>query len=120
MEGYTKMFMPALFAKGGYPALAARKVGGYVDAWGVEADPGWSILGYMRYRSRRDMIELVMDPRFSDSHPFKLAAMPVTFSFPTQPMIMTLASPRLWVGLGVCLGAALIHIALLSAQISAG
>jgi hypothetical protein len=33
MAGYTRMFMPALFARGGHPALAARRVGGMVDTW---------------------------------------------------------------------------------------
>jgi hypothetical protein len=98
VESYTKVFMPALFARGGHPAIVARKQGGYFDAWGVEADPGWSVIGYMRYRSRRDLAELVLDPRFSGAHDFKFAAMPNTFSFPTQPELLILASPQFWVG----------------------
>ena len=113
MEDYTKVFLPALFARGGHPALAARKVGGYFDAWGVEADPGWSILGYMRYRSRRDLAALISDPRFSGAHEFKFAAMPQTFSFPSKPQIMTLAPPPVWLALSLALAAALAHLALL-------
>lgn len=118
MSEYTRVFLPALFARGGHPAIAARKVGGYFDAWGVEADPGWSIVGYMRYRSRRDLAALVVDPRFSGAHEFKFAAMPQTYSFPTQPQIMTLATPTVWVGLVLALLAALAHIVLLQAQIA--
>ncbi|MEW6017997.1 MAG: hypothetical protein AB1760_07980 [Pseudomonadota bacterium] len=118
MSEYTRVFLPALFARGGHPAIAARKVGGYFDAWGVEADPGWSIVGYMRYRSRRDLAALVVDPRFSGAHEFKFAAMPQTYSFPTQPQIMTLATPTVWVGLVLALVAALAHIVLLQAQIA--
>jgi len=99
LETYTRTFMPALFRRGGHPAVAARKVGGYIDAWGVEADPGWSFVGYMRYRSRRDLAILASDPRFGSAHDFKFAAMPSTFSFPTRPIILGLMSPRLWVGL---------------------
>lgn len=113
MDGYTKMFLPALFRRGGHPAIAARKIGPYFDAWGVEPDPEWTLIGYMRYRSRRDLAILVADPRFGGAHDFKFAAMPQTFSFPTRPMIMTLASPRLWVGLSIALIAALAQIALL-------
>jgi hypothetical protein len=98
-ERYTRHFLPALFARGGHPALAASKVGPYFDAWGVPPDPGWSLLGYMRYRSRRDLAVLVADPRFSGAHDFKFAAMPQTFSFPTQPRIMTLAGPTVTVAL---------------------
>jgi hypothetical protein len=113
MEGYTRMFLPALFARGGHPAIAARKVGPYFGAWGVEVDPGWTIMGYMRYRSRRDLAILVADPRFGGAHDFKFAAMPQTYSFPTQPQIMTLAGPRIWVGLVLALAAALAQIAAL-------
>lgn len=116
MAGYTKMFMPALFARGGHPALAARKIGGFFDTWGMEDSPEWSLIGYMRYRSRRDLAILVCDPRFSGAHDFKYAAMPQTFNFPTRPMIMTLAGPKVWVALMLALGAALAQVALLLAK----
>jgi hypothetical protein len=113
MAGYTRMFMPALFARGGHPALAARRVGGMVDTWGLKDVPEWSMMGYIRYRSRRDLAHLVCDPRFTGAHAFKFAAMPQTFNFPTRPMIMTLAGPGIWVGLTFALAAAAAQIALL-------
>lgn len=113
MQGYTRMFLPALFARGGHPALAARRVGGLVDTWGIAERPAWSMMGYVRYRSRRDLGQLICDPRFGGAHDFKHAAMPQTFNFPTRPMIMTLAGPRIWVGLGLALAAALAQIGLL-------
>jgi hypothetical protein len=113
MAGYTRMFMPALFARGGHPALAARRVGGMVDTWGLKEVPEWSMMGYIRYRSRRDLAHLVCNPRFGGAHAFKFAAMPQTFNFPTRPMIMTLAGPRIWVGLSFALVAAVAQIALL-------
>jgi hypothetical protein len=113
MAGYTRMFMPALFARGGHPALAARRIGGMVDTWGLQEVPEWSMMGYIRYRSRRDLAHLVCNPRFGGAHAFKFAAMPQTFNFPTRPMIMTLAGPRIWVGLSFALVAAMAQIALL-------
>ena len=113
MAGYTRMFMPALVARGGHPALAARRIGGMVDTWGLKEVPEWSMMGYIRYRSRRDLAHLVCNPRFSGAHAFKFAAMPQTFNFPTRPMIMTLAGPRIWVGLSFALVAAMAQIALL-------
>lgn len=109
---YMKDFFPALLRRAGFPLLGARAIGGYVDSWNVPPDPGWTIVGYMRYRSRRDMMELVVDPRFAAAHRFKVAAMPVTFSFPTKPMAGFFMSPRAWVGLVVALVAALLHILL--------
>ncbi len=113
MTGYTRMFLPALFARGGHPALAARRIGGMVDTWGLTDVPDWSMMGYVRYRSRRDLAHLVCDPRFGGAHAFKFAAMPQTFNFPTRPMIMTLAGPRVWAGMMMALAAAAAQIILL-------
>ncbi|MFN4230530.1 hypothetical protein [Parvibaculum sp.] len=113
LNRYTSVFMRALLARGGHPAMAARKVGGYIDAWHTHPDPGWNIIGFMRYRSRRDMMELVIDPRFLPAHDFKFAAMAETFSFPTQPVIRTYLSPAVWVPLILALAAALGQIVVL-------
>jgi hypothetical protein len=110
MQRYTNVFLPALLRRGGHPVFAARKVGGYVDAWGAPADPGWTLVGYVRYRSRRDLVALVCDPRFPGAHAFKAAAMPITFSFPTQPFLLTFASPGVMVGVLIALIAALVHL----------
>jgi len=113
LQGYLKGFLPALIKRGGHPALQARKVGPYVDSWNVEPDPEWTIMGYMRYRSRRDMMALATDARFMDAHPFKHAAIETTFSFPTQRMMALYFSPTIWVALVLALGGALSHLALL-------
>jgi len=112
LREYIRGFLPTLVRHGGHPVLQAAKVGGYVDAWNVPADPGWSFVGVMRYRSRRDMAALAVDPRFTAAHPFKAAAIPVTFSFPTAPGTSFLLGPRLWVGLVLALAAALLHLTL--------
>ena len=67
----------------------------------------------MGYQSRRDLAELATAPAFLVAHPFKAAAMPNTFSFPTQPMLSLYAGPRVWVGLVLALVAAVIHLAML-------
>jgi hypothetical protein len=108
---YTGPFVRALIRRGGHPAFLAAPVGGFVDTWGVSPAAPWTMVGMMRYRSRRDLAALVTDPRFADAHPFKRAAMPVTCSFP-MGRIRFFTSPRLLVGLVLALGAALAHILL--------
>ena len=116
MKAYSKAFMPRLIKHGGHPALAARKVGGYVDAWKVGPDPGWTIVGFMRYRSRRDMLTMVIDPTFKAAHKYKLLGVEETFSFPTQPFIRIYASPRVTVLLILALAAALTQLAIIAMQ----
>ena len=111
MKRYSDPFVRALIARGGHPGMVGHKVGPYVDAWNVEGDPGWTLFGLMRYRSRRDMIRMAADPRFTDSHPYKALGIPVTFSFPTQRRISVYMGPRLWVALVLALGAALVQLA---------
>lgn len=111
MRRYSDPFVRALLGKGGHPAMVGRKVGPYVDAWNVEADPGWSIFGLMRYRSRRDLIAMVRNPLFAKVHPYKLLGIPTTFSFPTQRQVSVFMGPRMWVALVLALGAALVQIA---------
>jgi hypothetical protein len=112
MQRYSRPFVRRLLRRGGHPGMVGRKVGPYVDAWNVEADPGWSIFGLMRYRSRRDMIAMVRDPLFAQVHPYKALGIPTTFSFPTQRQLSLYMGPRAWVALVLALGAALAQLAL--------
>ena len=116
MQAYSKSFMPLLIRHGGHPALATRKVGGYVDSWMVGPDPGWSIVGFVRYRSRRDMVKMVLDPAFEAAHKYKLLGVAETFSFPTQPFLRAYVSPRVSVFLILALAAALAQLAILATR----
>ena len=112
LDGYTRHFMPALFRRAGHPAFFGRAAGGYVEQWNVAPDPGWTFGAAIRYRSRRDMIELVVDPRFANAHAFKAAAIATTFAFPTSPGFV-MVGPKIWVGLALALLAALGQLTLL-------
>lgn len=111
LRRYNDRFRGLLLRNGGHPGMIARKVGGYIDAWNCAPDPGWSIFGLMRYRSRRDLVRLVSDPAFVAGHPEKLLGTPVTFSFPSQRLLSVYAGPRVTVALVLALAAALAHLA---------
>ena len=108
---YTGYFIPKLFLRAGHPAWVGPAAGRYLEAWGVEPDPGWSFVGVMRFRSRRDMMELIMDPGFEPAHAHKIAAMANTLAFPVAPGMMFFG-PRVWVALVLALFAALGHLGL--------
>lgn len=114
MKKYSTAILKRLIRYGGHPAIAARKVGGYVDAWMVGPDPGWTIVGVMRYRSRRDLLKMAVDPSFHGVHKYKALGVAETFSFPTQAIIRTYVSPRVTVFLVLALGAALAQLAILA------
>lgn len=99
IQDYFGPFSKALFKRGGHPVLMFRKKGGYIDSWNASADEGFHSIGTMRYRSRRDLMLLVSDPRFADSHKYKLAAIDGTISFPMQSFMSTYLKPKFWVPL---------------------
>lgn len=109
LNRYTSYFMGELFRRAGHPAFAGPAAGDNLEQWGVET-PAWTFSGVIRYRSRRDMIELATDPRFEPAHAYKIAAMASTYAFPVAPAPI-FVGPRVWIGLGLALVAALGHLA---------
>lgn len=111
LQAYARRFVRLLLRHGGHPLLALRKVGGYVDAWNVAPDPGWHVVGAMRYRSRRDLMRIALHPALGPVHLLKSAGTAMTFSFPTQPVVSGALRPRAAVALLLALAAALVHLA---------
>ena len=107
LNGYFIPFTKELFKRAGHPVIASQKVGGYIDSWATAADPGWDLVSLMRYRSRRDFAELVVDPFFEDIHVFKKTAIKQTASFPTQTTVSFFLSPSFFVPIFLLLLASL-------------
>jgi hypothetical protein len=66
-----------------------------VNADGMEQ---WTAGAGMRYRSRRDVLEISMNPAFQGAHEFKVAAMAKTIAFPIDPWFH-LGDPRILLAL---------------------
>lgn len=65
---YFGPFSLALLKRGGHPVFQARRVGNNVDSWNAEHNLGFNGAAMMRYKSRRDLVELMLDPAFADGH----------------------------------------------------
>ena len=96
LNNYFGPFAGALFLRGGHPVFQARTVGGFIDSWNADDNLSFSGTAMMRYRSRRDIAELVMDPMFADGHIYKLAAIERTISYPTQIIMSGSMAPHIW------------------------
>ena len=110
LDSYYLPFAGKILARAGYPAFTALVQGGYIEAWGAAANPGWHAAGVMRYRSRRDLLASVNDPAFNDIHIYKRVALAATFAIPAKSIGGMLLSPRVWVALLIFAFAALVHI----------
>ncbi len=90
---YFGPFSLALLKRGGHPVFQARRVGGNVDSWNADNNVSFGATAMMRYKSRRELVALVVDPAFSDAHIYKLAAIERTISYPTRVMMSTSLGP---------------------------
>ena len=93
---YFKPFSSQILRRAGHPVLQATLRAGYIEAWGVEPNPGWQLFGLIRYRSRRDMLELITADAFHAVHDYKKAAILKTLAMPMQIRSSLFASPPVW------------------------
>jgi hypothetical protein len=100
MRRYSGAFMPAILGRAGWMVSGGRAAAADLEHWGVETDRDWEYYGLIRYRSRRDLAEVIIDPAFHDIHPYKFAALEATRAFPVSPALVPL-SPRLVVALSI-------------------
>ncbi len=91
---YMAYMAPALIARACHPVLYGRAANSAMDLMNAEGMERWTTGAGMRYRSRRDMLEIAMNPAFAGSHEFKVAAMRKTVAFPIDPWSQ-LGDPRL-------------------------
>jgi len=111
LDRYMEHMYPALFRRACHPVFASTVLAGALDLWGVENAERWDLVGLVRYRSRRDMIEISTDPAFADAHRYKNAALEQTIAVPVGPFLM-LGSPRVLLALALLALGALLQLAL--------
>ena len=93
MDRYMEHMYPELFKRASHPVLFGTATAPALDIWGIEGAERWTMVGMMRYRSRRDMLEIGGNPDFVGPHEFKIAAMNKTIAFPGDPW-MHAGDPR--------------------------
>ena len=98
MDRYMGHMIPAMLSRGSHPVMMGPAAYRSMDVIGVEGVDIWDMGGLVRYRSRRDFLEIVTDPAFSGKHHFKAAALEKTIAFPVEPDF-NLGDPRLLIGL---------------------
>ena len=64
-----------------------------MDVVGIEGAERWDTAALMRYRSRRDLLEIALNPIFAGKHDFKTAALDKTIAYPVETQVY-LSDPR--------------------------
>lgn len=91
---YMEYMIPALVSRACHPIFMGYAAAPALDLMNADGMEHWSQGAGMRYRSRRDVIEISGNPEFAGRHEFKVAAMSKTIAFPIDPWFQ-LGDPRL-------------------------
>lgn len=93
MAKYMEYMWPALLSRASHPVMFGSAVADALDVVGIENARVWNRGAAMRYRSRRDMMEITTNPAFSGRHDFKMASLEKTVAFPIEDDL-PLTDPR--------------------------
>lgn len=102
VSGYMAYMWPALLSRACHPVFFGQATAPSMEQIGIEGVERWDRAAGMRYRSRRDLLEIAMNEEFEDAHLYKVAAMSKTFAFPVDPWGQ-LGDPRLFLFLVLAL-----------------
>ena len=111
LNTYQRIFLGSLLRKAGHPVMIARAASGNVENVACDHADDWSAAGMIRYRSRRDLMDILPATIGSEHHGLKLESLEKTFAFPASPWFV-FGGPRIVVALGIALLASLMHITL--------
>ncbi len=98
MDLYMEHMLPALLARASHPSFFGAAVGRSIDVVGVDNANNWDTGALVRYRSRRDLLDIVTNPEFRERHHFKIAALEKTIAYPIETSFYP-GDPRLLLGL---------------------
>ena len=90
---YMDYMLPELLSRACHPVLSGEAANTAMDIMNADGMERWTVGAGMRYRSRRDLLEIAGNSAFAGSHEFKVAAMRKTIAFPIDPWIQ-LGGPR--------------------------
>lgn len=103
---YSEPFFSMAMKRASHPVLMGVAASPALDLWGIEGGENWDMGLLVRYRSRRDIMEIMEEMTSSGAniHSFKVAAVDKTIAFPLDPWFQA-GDPRfLLAGIFVLLG----------------
>jgi len=87
LDRYMEYMYPAMLRRASHPVFLASAVNTSLDLVGIQGAEEWNLVVVMRYRSRRDLVEIATNPEFLNKHDFKVAALTKTIAYPTESNI---------------------------------
>jgi hypothetical protein len=112
LMGYFKKFVSGMIPRGGHPLFLAKAAAKNIENLNCEHADNWSSVGIIRYRSRRDFAQIVLNTFGSEHHADKLLSLKKTLAFPSTTTLF-FGSPKIIIALVLGLAAAVTQVWLL-------
>lgn len=87
LDHYMEHMYPALLARASHPVFFGVAVSDALDLAGIEGAEHWERGALFRYRSRRDFMDIVLNPQFNERHEYKMQALTKTIAYPVEPLL---------------------------------
>lgn len=78
---YNRLIIPELLKRGGHPVFIARPIGRFIEPEGLE---GWDQVAIVRYRSFRDLLDMITSDLAEEIEELKAGSVSKTHVFPTH------------------------------------
>ena len=91
---YAEMVLPEILKRGGYPIFLGNRAGLMLGVYGKDVDR----VAVIRYRSLRDLFDMILAPEMQSGSPLKFASLDHTEVFIVRPVV-SFVQVRLLVGL---------------------
>lgn len=80
-EAYNRVILPELFKRAGHPIFMSRPIARFIEPAGLAP---WDFVAIVRYRSMRDMLDMITGPEAERIRHLKEASVSKTHVFPTH------------------------------------
>ena len=81
---YMEHMYPAQFARASHPVFFGMAVFTAMDVSGIQGAEEWDQGALFRYRSRRDIMDIVVNPAFDERHDYKMGGLTKTIAYPVE------------------------------------
>ena len=86
---YMEYMWPQQLKRASHPVFFANVLNPALDIVAAQGMEEWDIVAIFRYRSRRDLFEIGMNPVFEERHKYKVEALDKTIAIPVETPFLT-------------------------------
>ena len=86
---YMAYMWPQLFKRASHPVFFSYVLNPALDIVAAQGMEEWDIVAIFRYRSRRDLFEIGLNPIFEERHEYKIESLDKTIAIPVETPFIT-------------------------------